>query len=238
MLIENLIRANQEATRNYETLLKTLGARENTLSDGHSGTRDREDGASIAGTTINMSSISDLEPPASTIATSNHNTPINLEQVPADEGREVESTIRACLKRIEDALLQFEQSDPAAASEPRIGVRIELEKEVSKIRPETRGIPKPWVVLSIVRKDAPPPLRTPSIALQADIDDTIASMHENLRKVSQRGERLDSLQDKTDNLAVSAQGFRRGANRVRKQNYWNVKNWVYTAGAAVASVPE
>jgi hypothetical protein len=238
MLIENLIRANQEATRNYETLLKTLGARENTLSDGHSGTRDPEDGASIAGTTINMSSISDLEPPASTIPISNHNTPINLEQVPADEGSEVESTIRACLKRIEDTLLQFEQSDSAAASEPRIGVRIELEKEVSKPQPEAHGPPKPWVVLSIVRKDAPPPLKTPSIALQADIDDTIAVMHENIRKVSQRGERLDSLQDKTDNLAVSAQGFRRGANRVRKQNSWNVKNWVYTAGAAVASVPE
>jgi hypothetical protein len=41
-------------------------------------------------------------------------------------------------------------------------------------------------------------------------------MRENINKVSQRGERLDSLQDKTDNLAVSAQGFRRGANRVRK----------------------
>jgi vesicle-associated membrane protein 4 len=47
-------------------------------------------------------------------------------------------------------------------------------------------------------------------------------MRENINKVSQRGERLDSLQDKTDNLAVSAQGFRRGANRVRKQMWWKV----------------
>lgn len=45
-------------------------------------------------------------------------------------------------------------------------------------------------------------------------------MRENINQVSQRGERLDSLQDKTDNLAVSAQGFRRGANRVRKQMWW------------------
>lgn len=45
-------------------------------------------------------------------------------------------------------------------------------------------------------------------------------MRENINKVSQRGERLDSLQDKTDNLAVSAQGFRRGANRVRKRMFW------------------
>jgi len=49
------------------------------------------------------------------------------------------------------------------------------------------------------------------------IDDTVGVMRENINKVSQRGERLDALQDKTDNLAVSAQGFRRGANRVRKQ---------------------
>ncbi|PQE07275.1 vesicle-associated membrane 4 protein [Rutstroemia sp. NJR-2017a BVV2] len=45
-------------------------------------------------------------------------------------------------------------------------------------------------------------------------------MRENINKVSERGARLDSLQDKTDSLAVSAQGFRRGANRVRKQMWW------------------
>jgi len=45
-------------------------------------------------------------------------------------------------------------------------------------------------------------------------------MRDNINKVSERGERLDSLQDKTDNLAVSAQGFRRGANRVRKAMWW------------------
>lgn len=52
------------------------------------------------------------------------------------------------------------------------------------------------------------------------IDDTVGIMRENINKVAERGERLDSLQDKTDNLAVSAQGFRRGANRVRKQMWW------------------
>lgn len=68
-------------------------------------------------------------------------------------------------------------------------------------------------------------------------------MRDNITKVAERGERLDALQDKTgqldlkarllynhhlqcvfliftDNLAVSAQGFRRGANRVRKQMWW------------------
>ena len=59
-----------------------------------------------------------------------------------------------------------------------------------------------------------------NLYLLQQIDDTVGVMRENITKVSQRGERLDSLQDKTDNLAVSAQGFRRGANRVRKQMWW------------------
>lgn len=54
-------------------------------------------------------------------------------------------------------------------------------------------------------------------------------MRDNINKVSQRGERLDHLQDKTDNLAVSAQGFRRGANRVRKAMWWKdmkMRMWI------------
>jgi len=74
-------------------------------------------------------------------------------------------------------------------------------------------------------------------------------MRENITKVAERGERLDSLQDKTgassfsfsvvggglgrdaneercaDNLAVSAQGFRRGANRVRKVRPLSLYSW-------------
>jgi vesicle-associated membrane protein 4 len=45
-------------------------------------------------------------------------------------------------------------------------------------------------------------------------------MRENINKVAERGERLDSLQDKTDNLAISAQTFKRGANRVRRNMWW------------------
>ncbi|GAA5837003.1 hypothetical protein JCM9279_007729 [Rhodotorula babjevae] len=56
--------------------------------------------------------------------------------------------------------------------------------------------------------------------IQQQIDDTVGIMRENITKVAERGERLDALQDKTDNLAQSAQGFRRGANRVRKQMWW------------------
>ncbi|KDQ11540.1 hypothetical protein BOTBODRAFT_177156 [Botryobasidium botryosum FD-172 SS1] len=64
------------------------------------------------------------------------------------------------------------------------------------------------------------PQNAKTAAIQAQIDDTVGIMRENITKVAERGERLDSLQDKTDNLAVSAQGFRRGANRVRKNMWW------------------
>ena len=53
-----------------------------------------------------------------------------------------------------------------------------------------------------------------------EIDKTVESMKQNMQAVSQRGERLDALHDKTDNLAASAQGFRRGANLVRKKMWW------------------
>lgn len=49
-------------------------------------------------------------------------------------------------------------------------------------------------------------------------------MRENLNKVADRGARLDHLQDKTDNLAQSAQSFRRGANQVRKKMWWKVSS--------------
>ncbi|KAL5606369.1 hypothetical protein BROUX41_002786 [Berkeleyomyces rouxiae] len=57
-------------------------------------------------------------------------------------------------------------------------------------------------------------------ALQAQIDDTVNVMKQNIHLATQRGERMDSLQDKTDNLAHSTHSFRRGANRVRKQMWW------------------
>ena len=53
-------------------------------------------------------------------------------------------------------------------------------------------------------------------ALQAQIDDTVGVMRENIKKVVLRGEKLDALQDKTDHLSSSSQAFKRGPNRLRK----------------------
>jgi hypothetical protein len=53
--------------------------------------------------------------------------------------------------------------------------------------------------------------------LQAQVDDTVRIMRENIKKVSERGENLDSLQGKTDDLHIYSDGFRRDANKVNKR---------------------
>ncbi|KAH8823387.1 synaptobrevin-domain-containing protein [Flagelloscypha sp. PMI_526] len=73
-------------------------------------------------------------------------------------------------------------------------------------------------------------------AIQQQIDDTVGIMRDNITKVAERGERLDSLQDKTDTLAVSAQGFRRGANKVRKNMWWKDMKMRLIIGAAIAVI--
>jgi len=73
-------------------------------------------------------------------------------------------------------------------------------------------------------------------AIQAQIDDTVNIMRDNITKVVERQERLDSLQDKTDNLAVSAQGFRRNANRVRKNMWWKDMKMRLIIGVAIAVI--
>jgi vesicle-associated membrane protein 4 len=45
-------------------------------------------------------------------------------------------------------------------------------------------------------------------------------LNENIQKAGIRGENLDSLQDKTENLAGTSQTFNRGSHRVRKQMWW------------------
>jgi len=56
--------------------------------------------------------------------------------------------------------------------------------------------------------------------IQAEIDTTVGIMRDNINKTNDRGQNLNQLQDKTNDLSQSAQGFRRGANRVRKQMWW------------------
>ncbi len=47
-------------------------------------------------------------------------------------------------------------------------------------------------------------------------------MRDNINKFAERGAGLQNLQQKTGDLADSANDFRRGANQVRKKMWWKV----------------
>jgi vesicle-associated membrane protein 7 len=45
-------------------------------------------------------------------------------------------------------------------------------------------------------------------------------MVQNVEQILSRGERIELLVDKTDNMASQATAFRRGARTVRRQMWW------------------
>ncbi len=53
--------------------------------------------------------------------------------------------------------------------------------------------------------------------VQGQVDEVIGIMQNNIEKVVQRGEKLESLQTKTDDLQQGALQFKKGAVRVRKE---------------------
>lgn len=63
-------------------------------------------------------------------------------------------------------------------------------------------------------------------------------MKENISRIAERGERLDQLSAKSDELAVSAQAFR---HRARKNTWYDLLStpvsWVGSALGAVSSIP-
>ncbi|CAE6496408.1 unnamed protein product [Rhizoctonia solani] len=45
-------------------------------------------------------------------------------------------------------------------------------------------------------------------------------MVHNVEQILSRGERIELLVDKTDNMATQSHAFRRGARTVRRQQFW------------------
>ncbi|KAF9378159.1 hypothetical protein CPB97_009739 [Podila verticillata] len=56
--------------------------------------------------------------------------------------------------------------------------------------------------------------------LQQQVNDVVGIMQQNIDSVRDRGEKLDSLQNKTTDLEQGAVQFRKGASGVRRQMYW------------------
>lgn len=66
--------------------------------------------------------------------------------------------------------------------------------------------------------NAPPAANTQQV--QEQVNEVVGIMQDNIDKVMQRGEQLDSLQNKTDDLQNNSLQFKRGANKVRKMMWW------------------
>jgi Synaptobrevin len=224
LLIENLVAANQEATRNFHTLLKTIGPANETGSIAAASTSD----LSIEGSTIMAQEVqwNQEQPKSLTTMEANSgrqrapdtNKVEHTRDIPAsDDDRSVDKstipdkhsateTTMACLKRIQQALDQFEASEENLKSASQIAVSIEVFKHIS-CSDFQAGERKPWEVASISR-------RLNGKELEVGLSD------EDIKKIILRAEKLDTLQDKTDHLTSSSQAFKRAANRLEKQQGW------------------
>ncbi|KAL7746864.1 Vesicle membrane receptor protein (v-SNARE) [Sorochytrium milnesiophthora] len=56
--------------------------------------------------------------------------------------------------------------------------------------------------------------------VQAQVNEVVGIMQNNIEKVMERGEKLDSLATKTEDLQQSSLQFKRGATKVRKAMWW------------------
>ncbi|KAL9013509.1 MAG: hypothetical protein Q9173_001806 [Seirophora scorigena] len=63
-------------------------------------------------------------------------------------------------------------------------------------------------------------------ALQAQIDDTVNVMRQNIQRTEQRQGNINDLEHATDSLSEQAKNFQRGSNRVMREFRWkNVRTW-------------
>ncbi|KAI7857616.1 synaptobrevin-domain-containing protein [Circinella umbellata] len=61
--------------------------------------------------------------------------------------------------------------------------------------------------------------------LESQVHEVVGIMQDNIDKAMQRGERMDDLRGKTEDLQATASHFRRGANQVRKRMWWKDLKW-------------
>ena len=73
-------------------------------------------------------------------------------------------------------------------------------------------------------------------SVQQSLEDTKRVMRENVNKISQRGDRLDSLVYKSGDLAVSAQGFRRVANERRRDMWRKRRNMSFCLAGGIVII--
>ncbi|WVQ69593.1 uncharacterized protein L199_007813 [Kwoniella botswanensis] len=69
------------------------------------------------------------------------------------------------------------------------------------------------------------PQRARLDAIHAEVDATKNILHKNIEGMVERGERLDHLQDRTEELTVSARTFNTAARRTNRAMWWKNMKW-------------
>ncbi|XP_077986739.1 vesicle-associated membrane protein 4-like [Glandiceps talaboti] len=57
-------------------------------------------------------------------------------------------------------------------------------------------------------------------AVQGQVDEVVGIMHDNISKVIDRGDRLEDLQEKSDELSLNATHFKVSAKGLKKAMWW------------------
>ncbi|KAK5197480.1 hypothetical protein LTR99_007850 [Exophiala xenobiotica] len=158
LVIDNLVRANQEATRAYETLVKRLDDQDHdgTIPEDSPKSPDRsrptessEKGNGGASLGLSM------------IKTPDSDDSHGLDASSSPRRAKAASTIQACLDRIENALVKVEQSSSVLHHSSGIAVRIELERETQTMtrlpvnapqNAQQSSLPNPRITVSILQK--------------------------------------------------------------------------------------
>jgi vesicle-associated membrane protein 4 len=72
--------------------------------------------------------------------------------------------------------------------------------------------------------------------VQGQVDEVVDIMRNNVNKVMDRGEQLDSLQSRTEDLQNASAQFRTDAGRVRKQMWWKDMKIKIIIGSVIAII--
>ncbi|CAO3660568.1 unnamed protein product [Rhizopus stolonifer] len=72
--------------------------------------------------------------------------------------------------------------------------------------------------------------------VQHQVDEVVGIMQQNIDKAMQRGEGIDDLRGRTEDLQGTAGHFRRGANQVRKRMWWKDLKWKIVIAIVIIAI--
>lgn len=73
-------------------------------------------------------------------------------------------------------------------------------------------------------------------ALQTNVDELTSVMQSNINKVLERGDRMDTLNERSELLSSRANEFRINSRNVRRKMWWENMKWQLIIGAVIITI--